>query len=64
VIFIEASSKGRGSRAAGWFADYIVDKADKDMESIVLTGGINEWVAGGVEFIELVTEYQAEAWTK
>lgn len=63
MICVEGSSKGRGSRAAGWFADYIADKADKDMESIVLSGGIKEWVAGGVEFTELVTEYQLEEWT-
>jgi hypothetical protein len=34
------------------------------MQSMVLVGGIQEWVNGGEEFTKLVEEYQVEAWRK
>jgi len=64
VIWYCGSSKGRGNRAAGWFADHLSEKAGNKMQSMVLVGGIQEWVNGGEEFTKLVEEYQAEIWRK
>ncbi|KAH8688905.1 Rhodanese-like domain-containing protein [Phaeosphaeriaceae sp. PMI808] len=34
IIWYCSSSKGRGTRAAGWFADYIADQGDDQMKSL------------------------------
>ncbi|EAQ85672.1 predicted protein [Chaetomium globosum CBS 148.51] len=47
VIFYCGSSKGRGSRAAGWLADHIAEAGDKDTQSLALEGGIQGVGAGG-----------------
>ena len=57
-----ASSRGRGTRAAGWFSDYIQDREDVKMKSVVLLGGIKGWVAAGDEYTAYVDEYDAAKW--
>lgn len=57
-----ASSKGRGNRAAGWFEDYIGERGDAWMESLVLEGGIKGWVGAGGEYVAFVDEYVEGVW--
>jgi len=56
------SSRGRGTRAAGWFADYLKENNEQSMESFILEGGIKGWVAGGKQFWELMDGYEESAW--
>ena len=62
------SSRGRGSRAAGWFADYINDQQQKNdinsttMESYILEGGIKGWATAGEEYVEMMDEYEVSVW--
>ncbi|KAK7397980.1 hypothetical protein QQX98_012646 [Neonectria punicea] len=62
IIWYCSSSRGRGTRAAGWFSDYIADRGDSDMESLVLVEGIKGWAMAGSEFVEWMDEYVAIAW--
>ncbi|PQE10391.1 arsenate reductase (Arc2) protein [Rutstroemia sp. NJR-2017a WRK4] len=62
VIWYCGSSRGRGNRAAGWFADYIKEQNNTEMESCTLEGGIKGWVAGGKEYVEMMDEYDAAVW--
>ncbi|KAF3143407.1 hypothetical protein TWF703_010821 [Orbilia oligospora] len=64
VIWYCGSSAGRGTRAAGWFADHIDDKGDTEMKSVILEGGIKGWVKGGNEYTETMIGYAEEAWSK
>ncbi|ORY14695.1 Rhodanese-like domain-containing protein [Clohesyomyces aquaticus] len=64
VIWYCSSSKGRGNRAAGWFADYIADQGDTEMESLALLEGISGWANAGGEYVELMEEYDEKAWVK
>jgi arsenical-resistance protein 2 len=57
-----ASSKGRGNRAAGWFADYIADQGDDQMKSIALAEGVKGWATAGGEYVQWMTEYDAKVW--
>jgi arsenical-resistance protein 2 len=61
---LAASSRGRGNRAAGWFADYIADKGDSGMESLVLLEGIRGWANAGGEYLQWMDEYDDTAWCK
>lgn len=63
-IFLAGSSAGRGTRAAGWFADYLTEKNDTEIKSLVLAGGIKGWVAAGTEYTTLMDGYDASVWTK
>jgi arsenical-resistance protein 2 len=47
---------------AGWFADYLKEQGNPDMESLVLEGGINGWVTGGADFIKLMDGYEEAFW--
>lgn len=58
------SSRGRGTRAAGWFADYLQDQHDSSMGSYILMNGIKGWSDAGNEYIEFMDEYQKEPWVK
>ncbi|KAK1757255.1 Rhodanese-like domain-containing protein [Echria macrotheca] len=65
VIWYCGSSRGRGSRAAAWFADYISDHAggaDTEMQSVILEGGIKGWAAAGKEFTALMDGYDEDVW--
>jgi hypothetical protein len=57
-------SRGRSNRAAGWFGDYIGDRGDNDMASMVLVEGIKDWVNVGPEYVRLVDEYDESFWVK
>ena len=56
------SSRGRGNRAAGWFADHIGSKGDGNMESLVLLGGIKGWATAGGEYLHWMDEYDGTVW--
>ncbi|RYP78787.1 hypothetical protein DL769_003123 [Monosporascus sp. CRB-8-3] len=64
TIWYCGSSRGRGNRAAGWFADYIVDQGDSEMQSVVLQGGIKGWVAAGEEYTKWMDGYDATKWAQ
>ncbi|KAK6331873.1 hypothetical protein TWF718_002412 [Orbilia javanica] len=64
VIWYCGSSTGRGTRAAGWFADHIDDKGDTEMKSVILEGGIKGWVKGGKEYTDTMIGYVEGAWSK
>ncbi|KAJ5195080.1 arsenate reductase (Arc2) [Penicillium cinerascens] len=64
VIWYCGSCGGRGPRAAAWFADYLVEKRDSTMKSMILEGGIKGWAAAGPEYTELMDEYDASVWAK
>ena len=59
-----ASSRGRGTRAAGWFADYLSDRGDSDMQSLVLINGIKGWATAGPEYTEWMDQYDESVWSK
>ncbi|TKA66853.1 hypothetical protein B0A55_10002 [Friedmanniomyces simplex] len=62
VIWYCGSSRGRGNRAAAWFADYISEQNNTDMRSLVLADGIKGWAAEGGEFVQYMQEYDASKW--
>ncbi|KAI5456962.1 Rhodanese-like domain-containing protein [Mariannaea sp. PMI_226] len=62
VIWYCSSSRGRGTRAAGWFSDYAADQGDREMESLILLEGIKGWATAGGEFVDWMDEYEAGAW--
>ncbi|KAL2009691.1 hypothetical protein VTN00DRAFT_5498 [Thermoascus crustaceus] len=64
VIFYCGSSRGRGTRAAGWFADYLEDKQDSSLKSLVLEGGIKGWASAGAEYTALMDEYDEKVWAR
>ncbi|KAH0349672.1 hypothetical protein KCU83_g5324, partial [Aureobasidium melanogenum] len=66
VIWYCGSSKGRGNRAASWFADYVAehDNSDSPIQSVALVQGIKGWVRAGASFTSRVTEFKAELWKK
>ncbi|KAK9371754.1 Rhodanese-like domain-containing protein [Lipomyces chichibuensis] len=63
VVWYCGSSRGRGTRAAGWFADYIAGQNNSTLKSLVLEGGIKGWAAAGEEYTRLMDEYEESAWT-
>jgi hypothetical protein len=60
--FLIGSSRGRGNRAAGWFADYIKDQSDSIMQSYTLEEGIKGWAAAGEEYVDMIDGYDATLW--
>ncbi|KAJ5420609.1 hypothetical protein N7465_003128 [Penicillium sp. CMV-2018d] len=64
VIWYCGSSAGRGTRASGWFADYLEDQQDTVVKSLVLSGGIKGWAAAGPDYTSLMDGYDASVWTK
>ncbi|KAK9242909.1 Rhodanese-like domain-containing protein [Lipomyces tetrasporus] len=63
VVWYCGSSRGRGTRAAGWCADYLKEQNDLLLESLVLEGGIKGWATAGQEYTRLMDEYDASAWS-
>jgi arsenical-resistance protein 2 len=59
-----ASSKGRGTRAAGWFSDYIADQGDEAMRSLVLVEGLKGWATAGPDYVQWMDEYDVNVWSK
>ncbi|KAJ5516888.1 hypothetical protein N7527_008448 [Penicillium freii] len=64
VIWYCGSSAGRGTRASGWFADYLEDQQDTEVKSLVLSGGIKGWAAAGPDYTSSMDGYDASVWTK
>ncbi|KAM0443736.1 hypothetical protein ACHAPV_009219 [Trichoderma viride] len=64
IIWYCSSSRGRGSRAAGWFRDYIDECGDNDMESLILFEGIKGWATAGSAFVNWMNGYDAAFWAK
>ncbi|KAI9801622.1 MAG: hypothetical protein M1825_003301 [Sarcosagium campestre] len=62
VIWYCGSSRGRGNRAAGWFADYIKEQNNTEMESRLLEEGIKGWATGGEKYVRMMDEYDAAVW--
>ncbi|KEY68594.1 hypothetical protein S7711_05777 [Stachybotrys chartarum IBT 7711] len=64
VIWYCSSSRGRGTRAAGWFGDYLADHNidNGNMESLVLAEGVKGWATAGPEYLEWMDEYDSAAW--
>jgi arsenical-resistance protein 2 len=58
------SSRGRGTRAAGWFDDLIKEKGHSSMKSLVLLEGIAGWAAAGSEYVDMIEGYDKEVWEK
>ena len=58
----KGSSRGRGSRAAGWFQDLLTEKGDHDIVSLVLVESIAGWAKGGAEYTKWIDEYDPEIW--
>ncbi|KAK5162677.1 uncharacterized protein LTR77_011251 [Saxophila tyrrhenica] len=63
VIWYCGSSRGRGTRAASWFADYLNEQGDAKMKSLVLSDGIKGWVAEKGVFVRYMQEYDESKWT-
>jgi arsenical-resistance protein 2 len=63
-VLFEGSSKGRGNRAAAWFADYVAEQGNETdtIQSLALTKGIRGWVEAGPPFINRVSEFDADVW--
>lgn len=61
------SSNGRGPRCAGWFADYVAERAAREErppspEIYTLQGGIKGWVAGGPAYTQFMDGYVPQYW--
>lgn len=55
----------RGARCAGWFLDHVRNTAqDKDMQVMVLEGGVKGWVRAGAEYTQFMDGYDPEYWKK
>ncbi|KAI8631441.1 Rhodanese-like domain-containing protein [Xylariaceae sp. FL1651] len=64
VIWYCGSSRGRGTRAAAWFNDYIQEQGDNDMQSVILLGGIKGWATAGEEYVKFMDGYIVEYWNQ
>lgn len=64
MLFIDlaGSSRGRGTRAACWFADTLVREGVTSVQSMILEGGIKGWARGGEQYVEFMDEYDERAW--
>lgn len=57
-----ASSRGRGTRAACWFSDYLEEKGDTNTQSLILLEGLKGWAKGGAEYVECIDGYDHAYW--
>lgn len=62
VDHLVGSSLHRGNLAAAWFDDYIAERSDTAMQSLVLTGGIKGWAAAKGEFVRYMQDYDESKW--
>ncbi|KAI0395041.1 Rhodanese-like protein [Xylariaceae sp. FL0594] len=62
VIWYCSSSRGRGTRAANWLHEYLAQRGDDRMESLILLGGIKGWATAGDEFVSWMEEFDASYW--
>jgi arsenical-resistance protein 2 len=56
------ASNGRGPRCSGWFADYIADQGDNQVQSLTLGGGIKGWVKAGEPYTKSMEGFEPEYW--
>ena len=56
------SSRGRGTRAAGWFDDHIQKQKNPHMKSLTLAEGIKGWSGAGKEYTDLMDGYEERVW--
>lgn len=61
-LLVVGSSSGRGPRCSGWFADYIAEKGDTEIQSLTLGGGIKGWVKGGEPFTKHIDGFEPKYW--
>ncbi|KAK5046906.1 hypothetical protein LTR84_007260 [Exophiala bonariae] len=72
VIFYCGTSRGRGTRTAAWFNDFIEDQrkagSESDdgfmIQSVILKGGIKGWVNAGEEYQKWMTAFEPDYWTQ
>jgi arsenical-resistance protein 2 len=64
AYIVLGSSRGRGSRAAAWFADHIVEQGNQRMQSLVLREGVKGWAQAGAEYTEHMVEYDNKVWAE
>ncbi|KAL4892741.1 Rhodanese-like domain-containing protein [Aspergillus ambiguus] len=64
ILWYCGSSSGRGTRAANWFADFLEDRNDSSIRSLVLQGGIKGWVGAGPEYQELMEGLEEHVWKR
>ncbi|KAI5862480.1 Rhodanese-like domain-containing protein [Durotheca rogersii] len=62
VIWYCGSSRGRGTRAAAWFRDYLEAQGETAIASVILSEGIKGWAAAGPEFVAWMDGYDASVW--
>ncbi|OQV03047.1 Rhodanese-like domain-containing protein isoform 1 [Cladophialophora immunda] len=62
VIWYCGSSKGRGTRASGWFQDLLDDQQVSGMTNAILLDGLAGWARAGDEYTRLMEEYDPEKW--
>jgi arsenical-resistance protein 2 len=61
---LKGSSKGRGNRAAAWFADYVAEqeKESRLIQSLALMKGIKGWVEAGSPYTDRMSEFERDVW--
>ncbi|KIW52557.1 hypothetical protein PV05_08187 [Exophiala xenobiotica] len=64
VIFYCGSSRGRGTRAAGWFQDLLDDTKTEGIQSAILLDGVKGWVRAGEEYTSLMDGYDPKPWSE
>jgi arsenical-resistance protein 2 len=64
IFSLSGSSRGRGTRAAGWFEDLIKEKGHESMKSLVLLEGIAGWATAGTEYANMIDGFDKEFWDK
>jgi hypothetical protein len=58
------SSRGRGTRVAGWFDDYLDDlSVGGSVRSLILREGIKGWANAGPEYTKHMDDYDESYWT-
>nr|KAK5432350.1 hypothetical protein LTR18_011139 [Exophiala xenobiotica] len=58
------SSRGRGTRAAGWFQDFLDDTKTEGILSAILLDGIGGWARACNEYTCLMDEYDSKHWSE
>ncbi|DAA75856.1 TPA_exp: hypothetical protein A8136_1227 [Trichophyton benhamiae CBS 112371] len=64
AVFYCGSCNGRGPRAAGWFADYLQERGESGIQSLILEGGIKGWVKAGEEYVTNMDGYDPAPWNQ
>ncbi|KAJ3414046.1 hypothetical protein HDV05_007171 [Chytridiales sp. JEL 0842] len=62
VFFYCNSSKGRGTRCAGWYQDALNERKITTSQGLILVGGIKGWLEAFKDDSNLTEKYDAEFW--